>query len=149
MQHQVKLSNGETVVLREGDNELHIGQLDGNDVDWWIATISANGVLVAPNSSYAPEELTRKLEDHGEQPYHPRVISLYLYDDGSDEAPTVVIDPPDNFGDLVREWQALDDQYVSHGQEPDGWKGFSEWMRDRGVNIPETEVDNLENYREG
>lgn len=63
MQHRVRLTNGEVVLLREDNNELHIGQLDESDVDWWIASISGNGVLVAPNSSYAPEQLTQGLKE--------------------------------------------------------------------------------------
>lgn len=64
MIHRIKLSNGQLVTLTEGDDCLAIGQFDKVDGDdWWICTISPMGVLVAPNSSHAPEELTSGLSD--------------------------------------------------------------------------------------
>jgi hypothetical protein len=60
----VKLSNGETVSLREDRDCLHVGQVDGVGEDWWLCTIQKNGVLVAPNSSNSCEVLAHKLKNH-------------------------------------------------------------------------------------
>jgi hypothetical protein len=59
--HKVKLSNGQTVTLREQDDDLAIGHEEKDGEDWWICTISANGVLCAPNSGESPEQLTEGL----------------------------------------------------------------------------------------
>jgi hypothetical protein len=63
MQHYVKLSNGETVILTEEDNALSIalGYSDG-DVDLYIAQITRDGVLAYSTASYAPEKVVKGLQ---------------------------------------------------------------------------------------
>lgn len=74
-----------------------------------------------------------------------RIIQMYLYDDGSDETPLVIIDPPDNFDTLCKEWRHLDYLMTDGDDVGDDWLPFSEWMRRAGVNIPEVEESNINN----
>lgn len=122
-------------------NDLHIFfqelQNNGGNVDDALSSVGMAGI---DDAFAAIEDVRDKSEE---------AISLYLYDDGSDDAPLTIIGPPDNFEELCREWNKLDDQLVETGEQPEGWEPFSDWMRDRGVNIPRIiEVDNLTNYRE-
>lgn len=48
---------------------------------------------------------------------------LYLFGDRP-QVPYIVIDPPDNFGELLAEWSKLD-----YRDYPD------DWLRKKGINI--------------
>ena len=63
-QVNVKLSNGETVNLREDKNRLHISQFDIDGEVWWICSIQPGGVLVAPNSGDGCGVLAKGLRNH-------------------------------------------------------------------------------------
>jgi hypothetical protein len=59
--HRVQLSNGSVLLIEECKNRISLATGSPNGVDMYIASIDANGVLVYPNSGYAPDELTRGL----------------------------------------------------------------------------------------
>jgi hypothetical protein len=62
-QHLIHLSNGQKIILQEEDDALSISSCEESDSpEWFICQINCNGVLVYPNSGYAPEYLTRGLK---------------------------------------------------------------------------------------
>ena len=64
MKHLVKLSNGQVLSLLESNSTLNVGFVDkhGDGEDWWICSISRDGILVSFNSGDAPEVLTSGLK---------------------------------------------------------------------------------------
>lgn len=63
MIHRITLSNGQVLIIEEGPQTLHIasGIPGEEEADAWICTITADGVLVMPNSGGATDDLTRGL----------------------------------------------------------------------------------------
>jgi len=62
MQHYVKLSNGETVILTEENDALSIALGDSHgDVDLYVAQVTMDGVLGYSTASYGPEIMVRGL----------------------------------------------------------------------------------------
>ena len=80
-----------------------------------------------------------------------KIKLLYCYEDRED-TPWVIIDPPNNLPELLKEWNDLDAQFAAKLSEPndnplEGWKPVNEWLADKGVNIvePDSEI-NLTDY---
>lgn len=68
MDHRITLSNGRRLLLEEGTNCLSLCFEEKPDDDpWWILTIGRDGILVAPNSGTAPEELVAGLSPTPEE----------------------------------------------------------------------------------
>lgn len=61
IEHLVKLSNGQTVMLIEGSDGLSIAWSDENELEAYICKINADGVQVYPNSGEATLLLTENL----------------------------------------------------------------------------------------
>lgn len=65
---------------------------------------------------------------------------LYLYDDDDGEIPHLIIDPPPNLDELLKEYNVLDAAYCADPQnEQLNWLPAIEWLRNRGVQIVEVE----------
>lgn len=66
MMHLVRLSNGQSVILREENEGLAIYQADDpSDVDgdrWWICSINNDGVQVSTTCGDAPQILIQDLK---------------------------------------------------------------------------------------
>ncbi len=61
MIHEVRLSNGQILLVEEQDQGISIGVgEDKNEVEAYVCQITCNGVLVYPNSGDACEQLSRK-----------------------------------------------------------------------------------------
>lgn len=60
--HIVELSNGQKMTIREGNNEVTIGNLDEGE-PWQICQINFDGVLVYPNSGDGCETLVDGLKE--------------------------------------------------------------------------------------
>lgn len=70
MIHQIKLSNGQILQIKEGENCIHIAAMHEGEVDTYICEINPSGTLVMPNSGPAGEYLTNglKLNDQPRTP---------------------------------------------------------------------------------
>lgn len=65
MTHKIKLSNGQTLVVEELDNEIAIATEDEHStIDMFICCIQSDGVLVYPNSGSATNIITEGLKEH-------------------------------------------------------------------------------------
>jgi len=62
MIYRVTLSNGKIITLTEQDDALAIGMEDGGE-DWWMGTITPDGMVVASSSGSAPADLVLGLAD--------------------------------------------------------------------------------------
>lgn len=58
MTHTVTLSNGRSVRLIERDAELVIALVDYDGQDWYVCSMTADGVLVYTNSGDACQTIT-------------------------------------------------------------------------------------------
>jgi hypothetical protein len=62
MIHEVKLSNGELLVIEEGDACLTFADKEDGEVGTYICQLHASGVTAYPNSGSAGEYLTKGLK---------------------------------------------------------------------------------------
>ena len=63
--HRVTLSNGEIVLLEEGDGRLSIASTDSTGYpDMWVCEINQDGVLVFPNSGHGCETIVNNLKEN-------------------------------------------------------------------------------------
>ncbi len=76
----------------------------------------------------------------------PRIIKVFPYNDGSQDS-VLLLNEGQNFNELFKEFNALDDELCRTGREPEGWKPFSEFLRDKGVVVIEPLEVNLEAHR--
>lgn len=66
MLHRVKLTNGQYLLVEERSGQLHIASESPTmkgEVEYYICTISPDGVLVMPNSGDATTTVTQNLVD--------------------------------------------------------------------------------------
>jgi len=72
-----------------------------------------------------------------------RLIFFWVYRENEDDSPWIIRNPPANFGDLLKEWLALDARFVEEGEDavPE-WNYVNEWLKERGIDIfqPDDEV---------
>ncbi len=61
-----------------------------------------------------------------------KYILLSIY--GDDDTPYIVRNPPENFRQLLDEWNEIDRFYCATGNQ-EGWSPVNEWLRANGVEV--------------
>lgn len=113
--HRIKLSNGAILVIEEHNNELAIRDYTHGE-EWWVASISPDGILVATNSSDAVSVLTEGLREGPDSLSTFTIKHRLAYDRNERATP--------NTEDCVLAFQAEDythaiDQLLDHYKEAD------------------------------
>lgn len=67
-------------------------------------------------------------------PKPDKIVYLYIYNDGDDQ-PYMIVNPPDNLNDLLKEWNKLD----RIEPQPEEWKPVNEWLAAKGVQLREAD----------
>lgn len=74
-----------------------------------------------------------------------KYLLFWAYGDGND-SPYLVIDPPDNLGELLTRWNALDQLFVADQPLPEPWQPVNVWLQAQGVNIAPIEEIRLDDH---
>jgi hypothetical protein len=61
MEHTIKLSNGQTLTIKEHNQEIGIYQMADGD-NWWVCSINNDGVQVSTTCGNATSELVDNLK---------------------------------------------------------------------------------------
>ena len=61
MEHTIKLSNGQTLTIKEHDHEIGIYQT-ALDHNWWVCSINNDGVQVSTTCGNSTAELVDNLK---------------------------------------------------------------------------------------
>jgi hypothetical protein len=80
------------------------------------------------------------------KPRRDRFVLLWVYGDAED-SPYLVVNPPRNFGALLREWNTLDRLLCENAPGAEEWEPVNVWLSKRGVSILQPRELHLDDYR--
>lgn len=72
----------------------------------------------------------------------PKILRLFLYDDGSDDN-ILILDEGQDFNYLLSTWNKMDREFCDTGVEPEGYLPLSKWLKVQGVTVIDPIEKNL------
>lgn len=72
-------------------------------------------------------------------------VLFYAYDDAT-EVPYIVVNPPRNFTNLLKQWNELDRRFCADDLDDRGWDGVEDWLESKGVRLIEAETVRLDDF---